>query len=353
MGIDVVYFSYDGIDRGNDCINGRAINRQGTWYRVQTRIPDIVDISPFCWPRETNGYSKRRGELLDYLAARSYLTDLPAGDYSVPGSKDVLPQRLALCKEFESLALEDIPLQTPEDLVRGVEEWGSVVVKAVSSQLGKSVHRITLDAQTHSYTVGFKTEETVYDKAGLIGYAQEHFFDRRYILQRYFSSRSRGGDPIDCRIHVEKNGHNEWEPARIYVRVGTGQKVISNVNQGGGEADLEQWLKANHADDWQDIKTRIYTLASTLPYYLEAINGRALMTLGLDVGIGDKGECCLFEINRQPMYVSHVAETSLLRVPYYHWLYQHVVQGGGDSLPAQSRAYLAQVPGIPQVQRPW
>ncbi|ALX49950.1 YheC/YheD family protein [Lentibacillus amyloliquefaciens] len=73
-------------------------------------------------------------------------------------------------------------------------------------------------------------------------------------MQKYISSKTIDGNPFDCRIHVEKNRQRQWQAARNFIRIGIGQKVISNVNQGCGISDVEPFLKAKFGEKWEEIK---------------------------------------------------------------------------------------------------
>ncbi|MCF2620996.1 YheC/YheD family protein [Collinsella tanakaei] len=143
------------------------------------------------------------------------------------------------------------------------------------------------------------------------------------MAQKYISSRSAAGDPFDCRVHMEKNGSGEWEPASMLVRIGIGQKIISNINEGGGMAELEPFLKANRPDCWELIVERLRELAATVPAWFEEQRGVELCTLGIDVAITDAGDLHIFEINSLPFVDFNLGQVAMRRVAYYRWLADH------------------------------
>src|SRR5699024_518482 len=126
--------------------------------------------------------------------------------------------------------------------------------------------------------------------------------------------------PFDCRIHMEKNGDGKWVNAKNYVRIGIGQKVISNVSQGGGISDVKPFLEANFGEQAKKVHLRINKLAESLPYALEKLRDNKMMTMGMDIGIDKDGSLYLFEVNSAPIThpLRDVAVT--LRVDYYTYM---------------------------------
>ena len=109
----------------------------------------------------------------------------------------------------------------------------------------------------------------------------------------------------------------------MLVRIGIGQKIISNINQGGGMAELEPFLKTNRPDCWELIVERLRELAATVPAWFEEQRGVELCTLGIDVAITDEGDLRIFEINTLPFVDFNLGQVAMRRVAYYRWLADH------------------------------
>src|SRR5699024_133847 len=161
-------------------------------------------------------------------------------------------------------------------------------------------------------------DEEIISEDSLLAFYEKKIKDQNYIVQKYISSRSLQGDPFDCRVHVEKGGNGEWVNAKNFIRVGIGQKVVSNVSQGGGISEPENFLKANFGEKWQVINDEIKKLAATLPYRIEEFRKTKMMTMGMDIGIDkDDGKLYLFEINGAPITGPLRADAVMLRAEYY------------------------------------
>lgn len=320
QGIDVVYFRPHCVDTKREQAYGMRL-KPGTdqWERVTMRIPDIVDVSSFCWEDK---------EARVYLEERCWCTDMKKNRISKGRLQTMLAKDPAV-KKYAIPTLRFIKKGQGQDeklerLMEFARKHDDVVAKPVHSQRGTGVHRITFDVATGHFHVGFKTAEMDMDEERFRVYAKESFFSgKAHIVQKYVSSRSKAGDPFDCRVHVEKNGQGKWEPASMLVRIGIGQKIISNINQGGGVAELEPFLRANRPDNWEEIIERLSELASTVPYWYEKKRGVELCTLGIDTAITPEGNLHIFEVNSLPFTDFNLGQVAMLRVAYYRWLMEN------------------------------
>src|SRR5699024_10620711 len=125
---------------------------------------------------------------------------------------------------------------------------------------------------------------------------QNEIQGKSYIVQKYVQSRTVYGDPFDCRIHVEKGENGRWQNARNYIRIGIGQKVISNVNQGGGVSDPKPFLEANFGEQWEEINKKLNQIAATLPFKIEELRETHIMSLFMYIGIYKNDNLYLFEL---------------------------------------------------------
>ena len=219
QGLDVICISTHDVDVKHGCVHGLRL-KQGTdqWERVTMRTPDIIDVSSFCW---------KDREAREYLEGHCWCTDLKKNRISKGRLQTLLTKDDAV-KKYAIPTLRYIKKgesqeEKLERLVAFMREHGDAVAKAVHSQRGVGVHRITFDSATGQYHIGYLTDEMDMDEEKFRVYAAEKFFSgKAHIIQKYVSSRSKTGDPFDCRVHVEKNGQGKWEPASMLVRIGIG-----------------------------------------------------------------------------------------------------------------------------------
>ncbi len=318
--IKIVYFTPHGVHPEMGVIHGKVL-AGSEWMDYVGPVPKVIDASPYC-------FKKANREVIEFLDQRSYLTYSRATSVT----KNKLHQLLAQEPEFAPYAITTRRVNNVSGLLAFVRTHGKCVVKPVYSQRGAGVYYVSR-GEGDSVCVGLNTSSEVMSFKEFEAYAAERFLKKLHIMQKYVSSRSVAGDPFDCRVHVEKDGSDTWRVARMFIRVGIGQQVISNVNQGGGIADVEPFLKANRPDCWKDIIQNLNRLATTFPYYYEELRGRRLAYLGVDVGIAEDGSLSIFECNGSPATDAVRVEAALLRLPHYRFLYEHVVKGKEPYVP--------------------
>src|SRR5699024_2978574 len=283
QGMDLIYIRPGDVNIEKHMVKGKMyINSK--WISVETGIPKYVDISPYC-------FKAKNKPIIRYLRNNTFLSD--KGKNYI--SKENLQKSLQKDDEFAHLVIPTIKTENSFSSVeKFLNKYSIIVIKPMGGERGKGVYILTKE-DNDSYILGHQKEEKNLSYQELISFFDQFIKDKRYILQKYVTSRTNQGDPFDCRVHAEKNGKAEWVSARNFIRIGIGQKVVSNVNQGGGISDPKPFLKANFGDDWEKIFENLNKLAVTLPKKIEQLRGTHIMSLGMDVGIEKDGSLYLFE----------------------------------------------------------
>ncbi|WP_019378062.1 YheC/YheD family protein [Virgibacillus halodenitrificans] len=303
-GMDLIYIRPRDIDMNTNKVQGKMLVND-EWLTVQTDLPEFIDISPYCFKHK---------EIMNYLRGKVILSDT---GLNLLG-KEKLQQVLKEDRNFSKYVIPTKSADNIENIYELLKKFSTVVMKPIGGEKGKGVYILRKDEKT--FTLGHKKEERKLNEKEFEKFYNDNIKNSRYIVQKYIKSRTKNGDPFDCRLHVEKNGEGKWVLAKKYIRIGIGQKVISNVNQGGGIADTKAFLMANFGDDWARINKKLNQLAVTLPYKIEKMRNTSMMTLGLDVGIDLDGELYIFESNGAPLTTSIRAEVAMLRTKYYKFV---------------------------------
>ncbi|WP_229717842.1 YheC/YheD family protein [Thalassobacillus devorans] len=305
-GFELIYMRPKDIDMANHTVKGRMyINNK--WVKVTKDLPDLMDISAYCFKKETR-------DLMEYLRKNTRLTF----DKKNALNKAKLQRELAKDEEFSHLVIPTARAKTFEDVESFLDKYPAMVMKPVFGQQGKGIYIVKREGE--EYVLGYQKEEQRLTREELEKHFQTNISGKNYILQKYITSRSKAGDPFDCRIHVQKNRNGKWQVAKKYIRIGIGQKVMSNVNQGGGISDTKPFLKANFDDKWKEIEGNLNELGETLPYKIEQLKKTPTMSIGFDVAIDKSGDLYLFESNGAPNTTPLVAHAALLNVEYYTYI---------------------------------
>lgn len=306
QGLNLLFMRPDDVNIDNNTVKGKLFNGNG-WSEVITEIPLVIDSTPA-------SFKAKYQLVIDHLRKYSNFT------YDGKGSlnKHTLLERLKQDDNFSHLVIPSIHTDEFEDIIGFLNKHEAIVLKPIYSDRGRGVYKLFKENDT--YVLSYLIKDRHFDKKELEDYFNEYIKRRNYVCQKYISSRTKQGDPFDCRIHVQKNGNGKWVVLKNYIRIGIGQKVISNVNQGGAISDLTPFLKANFDNQWKKINEDITKLAKTLPKKIESLKGIPTMALGFDVAISKSGKLYLFESNGAPAIKTVLSKTSKLRVQYYQYM---------------------------------
>ncbi|WP_373893896.1 YheC/YheD family protein [Virgibacillus sp. CBA3643] len=305
-GIDLIYLTPWDVNQHDGMIKGKMY-RQNKWISVKKELPPIIDVSSKCFKKDTK-------EIMDYLRNNTTLTF----DKKNTPNKEKLQDELSKDSNFAHLVIPTSPLDSFQRLEDFLAKYNSIIMKPLFGNRGRGLH--SLRKQGNQYILGYREEEKKLSHDQLLDYYNNFLTDEKYILQKLIESKTNEGYPFDCRVQVQKNGNGKWVVAKNFFRIGIGQKVMSNVHQGGGISDVEPFLKANFKNHWKEINQKLEDLAETLPYKIEKIKGTPTMDLGFDIGIDRDGKLYLFESNNGATKKPLIAESAMLRVEYYQYI---------------------------------
>lgn len=306
-GVNLIYFTPEDINIRKKRIQGQMlINDQ--LVNVNSRIPDFIDVTPHIFnEKNRRKYTKE----IEFLKKNSELSI----DRRQIIRKDKLQKVLSESKEFSYLAIPTMKVKDFKGFLDKINQNKKMVIKSVSGLQGKGVTLVSM--QDTNFIVGEKKQERVLSQNQLEDFFNSNIYGKNYIMQKYINSRSNNGEPIDCRIHLEKNKYGKWEVARKFIRIGIGQKVVSNISQGGCISDVKNYLKSTFGDNWKKVYNKITEIEKRLPYFIEKHEKKQFMVMGFDVGIDLNGEVCIFEVNSFPIIAPQRAQVSKIRAGYY------------------------------------
>src|SRR5699024_5863786 len=308
-GIKLVYFSIADVNIDKGLVNGQMyLNNE--WEKVIVPIPKYIDVNPHLYKNRSNV------KVLNYLKDKSTLSIYKKNIIS----KDDLQSKFAKSKRLKRYGIPSESTKDFEQLLDFISLHQKIVIKPVDGMQGKSVISIEQDTQ-NQFKVGIKKETFIYRMEDLKKLYKNEIADKRYMMQRFIESRTEQNDPFDCRIHMEKNGRNQWIVANMFIRVGIGQSVVSNINQGGGISKPKEFLKVNYGKEkgsiiLQDLQQTGKILANELEKHVK----HTLMVVGIDVGIEPDGNLVVFEVNSFPITSPQLAEISMNRAAFYKYM---------------------------------
>ncbi len=306
-GIDFIYLNPEGITIDSNKVEGRIlVNDKWTW--VKADLPKFIDV------KSTLFTYRRYREKLSYLSNNTNISV----DKRMPLPKDKLHDAFGDDPILSKYLIPSIDVKSKEDIDKFIDKYNKVVVKPVRSNGGRNVYVIS--KKDSNYVLGVNKEEKLLSEKEFQSFYDENFNGVSTIAQKFILSQDKEGNPVDCRVHVEKNINGKWKNVKNYVRIGVGQKVVSNITQGGGIIDAKKYTKIKYDEHGDDVYNEIKSLSRLIPYKFEELLGRDYMTLGFDLGMDESGNLYLFEVNDNPIVDPIVSQVAMSRVGYYKYM---------------------------------
>lgn len=298
--IDLVYFTANDVDMERELING-LILINNKWVRKAVPIPPFIDINVYCFK-----YKK----VVNYLRSKSTLSSAKFGP------KNVVYEKVKKDGEFAHLIIPTEKFTKFNSFHKFLKEHGKIIIKPKVGQKGEGIY--LLSKKKRHYWLTYNNQTKKLSKYKLKGFFKNKINKERYMFQKYINSITKNGEPFDCRIRLEKNGTNKWQASIYLIRIGTGQKVVSNVAQGGSVSQLTPFLKANY-ENWEAIKKSVIEIGTEFPYKMEELFNKEITSMGIDIGIDSYGKTYIFEVNTAPGAEFAIGEIALIKSEHYKY----------------------------------
>lgn len=123
---------------------------------------------------------------------------------------------------------------------------------------------------------------------------------RNYVVQQGIPLIRRNGHPLDFRVHLNKNIHNEWEVTGIGAKVAGKGSITTHVKAGGKILSSEEVLEEAFPNESDYFIQELIHRCITIAHALELSFNKPIGELGMDMGIDHNGKIWLFEVNSKP-----------------------------------------------------
>lgn len=314
--VNVLYIRPKDVNIETGTVNAKEFNK-GKWEKVQVELPTFIDISQFCFKKENR-------DIIKYLRLNTCLSDNGLNR----NNKMRFIEKMQEDSELNYLVIPTERVESFETIKNFSTRNRKMILKPVSGQFGNDIYFLSCESK-NQYLLQHDTKSSKLSNKELKQFYDKVIDNKAYIVQKYIDSKTKQGHPFDCRINVEKDETGQWTVAKMFFRIGIGQKVVSNISQGGAVATLNVFLKANYPPEQaKAIKASLHKIADRIPIKVEEIRKQELMTLGIDVGIDRDGSVYLFEVNSAPG-TSQLRETvAELRAKYYKFMLDKLNSSG-------------------------
>lgn len=299
-GVEFVYFSYSGVDFENNRIKGWKF-RGGNWEMEETGFPDVIlNISG---PK-----NEHQSEIRKQLKEMIPFTSFPVGN------KMKVYKKVKKGNEFAEYLIPSVKLKRIEKVFSLIEKHKKIVIKPYSGNKGKKVLFLEkfddLLLLTEGENKQLLSNEEVYK---LVNDLKN---EKRFLIQPFIECKTKAGLTYDFRLHVQKNGHGEWEITLIYPRISGSEKLVSNISSGGYRGELETFLLEEYGEQHFNMRRTLEHFAISFSYHLDKLYNRSFDELGIDIGVDQNQRIWIFEVNWRPGCKHREFEVAKRLVPY-------------------------------------
>src|SRR5699024_8239517 len=179
------------------------------------------------------------------------------------GTKDEIYNKIRQDGDFAHLLILTSKYSNFEEFLDFINMHKTIVIKPKAGLRGHNIYMVK-QLRRNKFLISYQQTEEKVSKEKLKQLYDDTWHGDRHILQKYIISRTKSGDPFDCRVRLEKNGRGKWSVAIYLVRIGSNQKVVSNVAQGGSVSTLTAFLEGNFPEEKDRLKESIRRIAKTL-----------------------------------------------------------------------------------------
>ncbi|MCE7792383.1 YheC/YheD family protein [Salipaludibacillus sp. CUR1] len=309
-GIEFFYFRPKDVDVENKVIRGSFPAKNG-WNIKETSYPDVIDNS---LP------TKETQELYNELEKHCYFTTRRLG------TKDKIYKLMKKDGGFDDLLIPHTNLKSIRHINDYIEKYEHIILKPSKGSQGNSIYQLC--KENGLYKLDTNKSSQLLSEEEIKRMIADQFKKRKYLIQPFISSRMKEGHPFDIRIHVRRAQNGEWKIVTYLPRIGVGNAITSNVNQGGGISQVDPFLQHVFGDDFERVKASLVEVATYFPERLQKHFDFEIDAIGIDIGIDQSGKLWFFEVNTSPGPKFYETEIGEAKAQHYEYIIKNKLKSG-------------------------
>ncbi|WP_174732466.1 YheC/YheD family protein [Mesobacillus harenae] len=278
------------------------IYENGNWIKKKMPYPDVIInlIGPI---------TEKQQKVKNSLKQKCKFTS-----YSV-GNKMRVYKKISKGEIFADYLIPTVKIENEMSILNFLDKFSKVVIKPYSGNKGRNVY---FAERKHSEQIILTDSDQVkiLHNSDFLPYMKTLISVEKYLIQPYIVCKTKKGLAFDFRIHVQKNGRQEWETTLIYPRISGTSKLISNINRGGYRGELLPFLLDEFGAESYKIKEQLEQFSFTFPGHFESLYKHDFDELGIDVGLDQKHKLWIFEVNCKPGSKHREFEVAKRLLPY-------------------------------------
>ena len=235
------------------------------------------------------------------------------------GDKNAVYKIMSTIESLQKYLIEVVTLTSVEILLESLEKHKKIICKPASSNQGKGI--ITVEKKDNRFVVKQMETQHNLDVNGLIDYYNQHL-TRGYTVSPFLKSETCLGQTTVFRMHLTRGAGGKWQQIKFFPYVNLNKDVdITNGMLGALITTREQlFLEQFYPNSFEKINAELKVLFTEFTQNFQKKYAWRLDSIGLDLGITQKGDIYIYEVNVGPGVGFMAYPVACAQVEYYEWL---------------------------------
>lgn len=289
-----IIFGIPHIQWDEEVINGYTFTKTG-WKEIRVPFPNVI------YDRLPNRKTEAQPT---HISARKKLIN----DYQIPWfnpgffDKSTIYKQLLHLPEIKQYLPEMITSPSKEKLEQFVHQYRYVYVKPKNGSLGLGIHQLYFDEMEGFYYCRFRDrkQNRLRRYSSLFRLLNVQFPNGldNMIVQEGISLLKYQNNPIDFRVHTNKDEEGIWKVSALAAKISGSGSVTTHVKSGGQIKTVQEI--------WEDLNLnkqlffKLKEVAILLSIAIEETTMGSVGEIGFDLGIDTEENIWMFEANSKP-----------------------------------------------------
>ncbi|WP_156942405.1 YheC/YheD family endospore coat-associated protein [Alkalihalobacterium bogoriense] len=287
-------FGHHHINWEQATIDGFFYTEEG-WKQVTVPFPNVI-------------YDRLPNRKTENLETFKEIKDNFQKNYLIPWfnpgffDKWEVHQKLVVHPETKPFMPESILNPTTAEIEALLKHHSHVYCKPTNGSLGLGIHQIIKLEDEPYYYCRFRDGDTnrLRRYSSLERLVKKQFPDGfdRFIVQQGIHLLKYKNNPVDFRIHTNKDQFGKWQVSALAAKIAGIGSVTTHIKSGGEIKSISEALQETHITKKQleQLKSAALTLSEKLDSSIDGFIGE----IGFDLGLDQDGHIWMFEANSKP-----------------------------------------------------
>lgn len=303
-GEEFYYFTARDVDFDRKKIKGKYYYH-GEWLTKEFDFPDVIINTA---NQKTSYQDMVENKLRELVPFTSYPV----------GAKTDVYNRIKRGKVFTKNLIPYRRLLKGEDAFEFIDLYQKIIIKPIRGHHGENL--IAIEKVDDQYIMTSGLRKINYPKTQLASYLNNLIAEKKMVIQKYVNSRLKSNEPLDFRLHMQKDKTGKWQITAIIPRIGSIRKVVTNLSQGSQLTEIDIFLLNEFQKEGPIIRKKLEKFALDFANHFDSLYPYKFDEIGIDVGLDENRDIWIYEVNWRPGHVFIEVQTAKRAIEYAIYL---------------------------------